>query len=275
MLFKKVNCHLSFHSSFLDLVLSIDNRFEIWVDFAYCHTEDLWEEIGEAIEKADIVLFLMSKDYQDSKSCRQEVMYAKDSLKKRFIPIYLKKDFVATGWLGVRIVGPQYVRFGKRSFDDTIKELVKIIADDSKQSGSKKPKPAAAKPSLTTTEIKPIENNDNPSNSVEETFRPIESDLTPPTKPVETWTKKEITLWLDQNHVQQELIDIYDFQYGTDLLLYGQCLRPDWQIEYADMRTRYEQKYNTTLYRDQFVRFVGAIQSLQPSRVTSKACIIS
>ena len=58
---------------------------------------DLWEEVAAAIEKADVILFLMSKDYQDSKSCRQEVMYSKDSLKKRFIPIYIKKNFIATG----------------------------------------------------------------------------------------------------------------------------------------------------------------------------------
>ncbi|CAF5135155.1 unnamed protein product, partial [Rotaria magnacalcarata] len=83
-------------------------RLQIWVDFEYCHTEDLWEEIALAIEESKVIIFLMSKDYQDSKSCRQEVMYTKDSQKKRFIPVYIKKEFVATGWLGVRIVGPQY-----------------------------------------------------------------------------------------------------------------------------------------------------------------------
>ncbi|CAF5092920.1 unnamed protein product, partial [Rotaria sp. Silwood1] len=33
-------------------------------NFEYCHTEDLWEEIGQAIEAANVILFLMSTDYQ-------------------------------------------------------------------------------------------------------------------------------------------------------------------------------------------------------------------
>ncbi len=245
----------------------VDNRLEVWVDFAYCHSEDLWEEIGEAIEKSDVILFLMSKDYQDSKSCRQEVMYTKDSLKKRFIPIYMNKEFTATGWLGVRIVGPQYIRFGKKSFEDTIKELSKIIHDDKKQQESEqtKPSPITENKPVTSTnnEIKPIENNQTKSN------------LKLSKKPIEQWTKKDVIQWFDDNYIHQELIDLYNFQNGKDLLLYGECLRPDWQIEYNDMRERYQKKYNTQLYRDQFVRFVGAMNRLQPSKSNSKLCIIS
>jgi hypothetical protein len=265
----------------------VDNRLEVWVDFAYCHSEDLWEEIGEAIEKSDVILFLMSKDYQDSKSCRQEVMYTKDSLKKRFIPIYMNKEFTATGWLGVRIVGPQYIRFGKKSFEDTIKELSKIIHDDKKQQESEqtKPSPITENKPVTSTnnEIKPIENTNNEIKPIESTnneIKPIENNQTKSNlklskKPIEQWTKKDVIQWFDDNYIHQELIDLYNFQNGKDLLLYGECLRPDWQIEYNDMRERYQKKYNTQLYRDQFVRFVGAMNRLQPSKSNSKLCIIS
>ena len=250
---------------------------EIWVDFAYCHTEDFWEEIGEAIEKSDVVLLLMSKDYQDSKSCRQEVMYTKDSLKKRFIPIYTKKDFTATGWLGVRIVGPQYVRFGKKSFDDTSKELIKLIHDDKKQQEVDQKKETKPAPVF---ETKPVENTAIQTKPTENQIKPtennhIQSTLKPSSKkPVERWTKADITQWFDENSVHQDLIDLYDFRHGKDLLLYGQCLRPNWQIEYNDMRERYQGKYNTPLYRDQFVRFVGAINRLEPSEMNSKTCVI-
>lgn len=247
----------------------LDTRFEVWVDFSYCHTEDFWEEIGEAIEKSNVVLFLMSKDYQDSKSCRQEVMYAKDSLKKRFIPIYMKKDFTATGWLGVRIVGPQYVRFGKKTFDETVKELVKIILDDKKQQETepiKETKPTSTKPPV-------IDNTDNETKPVENI--PIESNIKLPNKPTEQWTKKDITQWFNDNHIHQELVDLYDFHHGMDLLIYSQWLKSDWQIEYNDMRERYQQKYNTQLYRDQFVRLVSALHRLPPAKINSKACIIS
>jgi len=268
---------------------------EVWVDFAYCHSEDLWEEIAEAIEKSDVILFLMSKDYQDSKSCRQEVMYAKDSLKKRFIPIYMNKDFTATGWLGVRIVGPQYIRFGKRSFEDTIKELSKIIHDDKKQESEQtketKPSPVTEnKPIIenkpvksTNDETKPIESTNNQIKPIENTnneIKPIENNHTEsniklPKKPTEKWTKKDVIQWFNDNYIHRELIDLYDFQNGIELLLYGECLRPDWQIEYNDMRERYKQKYNTQLYRDQFVRFVAVMNQLQPSKPNSKVCVIS
>lgn len=245
----------------------IDNRLEIWVDFAYCLTDDLWEEIGQAIEQANVVLFLMSKDYQESKSCRQEVMYAKDSLKKRFIPIYIRKEFVATGWLGVRIVGPQYIRFGKKAFDDTIKELIKLIIEDKRQHGSdltklNSPLSNTASPvTNTNNETKPHENNYS------------KSDRKYLNKPIEHWTKQDISQWFHDNSIPQELEDLYDFQYGIDLLLYGQCLRPDWQLEYDMVKERYEEKFNAKLYRDHFVRFVGAIYRLKSSN--SKLCVVS
>jgi len=277
--------------SFSEYDCFIDNRLDVWVDFAYCHTEDLWEEIGEAIEKASVVLFLMSTDYQDSKSCRQEVMYAKDSLKKRFIPIYVKKDFQATGWLGVRIVGPQYIRFGKRPFDGTVKELMNIIFDDKTQKEPDKQKETKPPPVVPppVTETKPVQNannltESNQGNPTKPNLEPIdddhtESNLKPSKKPIEKWSKKDITQWFNDNQIHQELVNVYDFRHGTDLLLYGQCLRPDWQIEYNDIKERYRQKYNSQLYRDQFVRFVGAVHRLQPSQSQpqsqSKLCIIS
>ncbi|CAF3517380.1 unnamed protein product [Rotaria sp. Silwood1] len=213
----------------------------------------------------------MSKDYQDSKSCRQEVMYAKDVLKKRFIPIYVKKDFVATSWLGVRIVGPQYIRFEKKLFDDTIEEVIKLIIEDKKQQKSDKKK--VIEPSTTSPIIdnKSIEDIKNETKSTEDNH--IKSNRNYSKIPVEQWKKENIAQYFDDNYIHQELIDLYDFRHGIDLLLYRQCLRPDWQIEYNAISERYEEKYNTKLYRDQFVRFVGAVHRLESSN--SKSCIIS
>ncbi|CAF2114923.1 unnamed protein product [Rotaria magnacalcarata] len=252
--------------------LQKDTRLQIWVDFEYCHTEDLWEEIALAIEESKVIIFLMSKDYQDSKSCRQEVMYTKDSQKKRFIPVYIKKEFVATGWLGVRIVGPQYIRFEKRSFDDTAKELIKLIIEDETQQESDKNKQTdqSAKPSP-PIDNKPVDNTDNQIKPTEN--NDVNSVQTPLKKPIEQWKRKDITQWFYDNRIHKELADLYDFQCGTDLLLYGQCLRPDWQTEYQAISERYEQKYKKKLYRDQFVILVGAIHRLQPSN--SKLCNIS
>ena len=236
---------------------------DVWVDFLNCHSNDIWGEIAEAIETSNVVLFLMSKDYQDSKSCREEVLYAKDTLKKRIIPIYTKTDFTARGWLGIRIAGPQYVRFGKKSFDDTVTQLINLINEDKKQK---------TRPPL-VTEPTPIENSNNEKNPTENNHT-VSNRKPSSKKPIKEWTKSDITQWFNENSIHQDLVDLYDFQHGTELLLFSQCLRPDWQHEYNDIRERYQQKYNAPLYRDQFVRFVSAINRLELSQSNSKSCVI-
>ncbi|CAF3025327.1 unnamed protein product [Rotaria sp. Silwood2] len=211
----------------------------------------------------------MTKDYQDSKSCRQEVMYTKDSLKKRFIPIYVKRDFVASGWLGVRIVGPQYLRFGKKPFEETVKDLVKLIFDDKSEKNSKH-KVAKVPVTVPLVEIKPDENdkpneespkdNYDDSNQSSHELLPL---LVPNPKPIEKWNSKDIADWFDANKVRCELKEMYDFQCGTELLLYGQCLRPEWQSEYFDVREQFLKQYSTVLYRNEFVRLVNVINQLE------------
>ncbi|CAF4606046.1 unnamed protein product, partial [Didymodactylos carnosus] len=72
-------------------------QFDVWIDYlnyeltnytSVTHSDDIWEEIAEAIEIASVVILIVSKEYYDSKSCRQELSYASDVLKKRIIPIY-------------------------------------------------------------------------------------------------------------------------------------------------------------------------------------------
>ncbi|CAF1536758.1 unnamed protein product, partial [Didymodactylos carnosus] len=106
-----------------------DKQLDIWVDFMYSHFIDIWEEIASAIEKADIVLFLLSKDYFDSKSCRQEVAYATDTLRKRFIPIYIDQGYQCGGWLGIRIAGLKYICFGdgEEKFKNSFRDLLNTI----------------------------------------------------------------------------------------------------------------------------------------------------
>lgn len=206
-------------------------------------------------------------------------MYAKDSLKKRFIPIFVQKEFVPTGWLGVRIVGPQHVRFGKRSFDETIKELSKLIMDDKKspETNTQKPPPASlidTKPAPPTDlGKKPVDTCNNLTDANEESIGKLLE------KPVEKWTSADISQWFVAIRIPKELEELYCFSNGRDLLLYGQCLRPDWQSEYNDVRERYQKKYQTTLYREHFVRFVGAINRLASasspaSQSNSKLCLI-
>ncbi|CAF1336596.1 unnamed protein product [Didymodactylos carnosus] len=121
-----------FCKTLIDTLQQSSKQTHFWVDFlninsAAVHSNDLWEEIAAAIEKADAIILIMSKNYYDSKSCRQELSYAKDMQKKRIIPIYMQKEYKPTGWLGIRTAGLAYIDFSKKAFDIAFKELSEIL----------------------------------------------------------------------------------------------------------------------------------------------------
>lgn len=75
------------------------NKFKVWIDFRECVMDDPWDKIADAIEQATIVICFISEYYQQSKSCRQEFIYAADGLEKPIVPI-LMGNYKPRGWLG-------------------------------------------------------------------------------------------------------------------------------------------------------------------------------
>lgn len=95
-------CHIDddFCTRLLDLFATQRDSFDIWIDRTHCQAvTDLWDAIAEGMEHASAIVCLLSNDYFESKSCRQEFIYAVDSLKKPIVPILLG-DFSPKGWLG-------------------------------------------------------------------------------------------------------------------------------------------------------------------------------
>ena len=95
-------CHADniFCTRIFELFNTHSDTFEIWIDRTHCQAAtDLWEAIADGIEKASVIVSLLSEKYFESKSCRQEFIYAMDSLKKPVIPVLLG-DFEPKGWLG-------------------------------------------------------------------------------------------------------------------------------------------------------------------------------
>lgn len=95
-------CHAN--NAFCDQILSLldekSDLFDIWVDKRFCQTsDDVWALIAKGIKEAQLIISIVSKEYMESKACRQEVIYAKDRLNKRFLPVYLEKPDVQD-WLG-------------------------------------------------------------------------------------------------------------------------------------------------------------------------------
>lgn len=89
-----------------------------------------WKQIAHNIEKSDIVLFLISKDFLTNKSCRQELIYVIDLLKKPCIPIFINQDFKPTDWLNERINDLKCIRFDDSNFTESCNELITIINEN-------------------------------------------------------------------------------------------------------------------------------------------------
>ena len=88
-------------SSFCQEMLThfADDAYDVWIDYRCCQAGDLWEAIAQGMEQAQAIVTVISKDYVESKSCRQEFCYAIDVLRKPIIPIILA-EYRPFGWLG-------------------------------------------------------------------------------------------------------------------------------------------------------------------------------
>jgi len=79
----------------------IKRGYDVWVDFNFLKTGDLWEQIAAGMKRANIIICLISEDYCKSKSCRLEATYALEKLQatKPIIPVMLRKHELPD-WLG-------------------------------------------------------------------------------------------------------------------------------------------------------------------------------
>ena len=186
----------------------------------------LWKEIAQTIQQSKVILVLISKEFFYSKSCRQELMYITDTMKKLFFPIFIDKDFKPTGWLHERITRLKYVRFGEKDFMVTCQELLSLI-------------------------------NENLSMNIS-----LDRDSLYITK----WNDIKIKQWFTNNNIIPELYDFYHFHNGMELLLYAQAtLAYPWTKEYERIRLRFEEKFKQqeqSLSEDQFLQFIYALKRL-------------
>jgi hypothetical protein len=97
------------------------------MNVSICIDSDNWKQIAQTIHQSDIILFLISKDFYNNKSCRQELIYVTDILKKLFIPVFINSDYQAIGWLHQRIDTIKSIRFEEEDVLNTCEELLSMI----------------------------------------------------------------------------------------------------------------------------------------------------
>ena len=226
-----------------ELVEQLSSHLSVWVDYNQLqhggvHSDDLWEDIARAMEMATVIILIVSHEYYNSKSCRQELSYATDTLKKRIIPIYApEQKYKAAGWLGIRIAGQKYVHFGRKIFNAAFEELVSLVNPDEKP-GTVSCTPCAVDP------VKPVEHELSPKN----------------------WTSKEIRKWFDDNHVHADLVALFSnrFHTGTALIAYAHHLKQCYRSEFMQILTNYHTQFNgKQLQTVDFITFVDALWRLR------------
>ncbi|CAF3274454.1 unnamed protein product [Rotaria sp. Silwood2] len=199
---------------------------------------DLGEEIGGAMETATVIVLIISQEYYDSKSCRQELSYACDTLKKRIVPIYApNQKYKATGWLGIRIAGQKYVHFGRTNFTNALDELLSVLIVDQKSMAIQK-----SSNKVTSTKLNEEENS------------------------LKNWTSEDIRKWFNDNHIHSDLITLLvdEFHTGTALIVYARHLKQFYQDEYIQILTSYYKIFNgKRLQTLDFITFVDALWRLR------------
>ncbi|CAF1244118.1 unnamed protein product [Adineta steineri] len=228
-----------------EVVEHLSQYITVWIDYKQvtqnnAHSDDLWEEIAGAMEMASIIILIVSKEYYDSKSCRQELSYATDTLKKRIVPIYAPdQQFKASGWLGIRIAGQKYVHFGRKHFTDAFNELLSLVTVDQKSiaipASTSSQKPIVAKTSKIDTSLK-------------------------------SWTSKDIRKWFEDNHIHKDLITLFADQFytGTALIVYAHHLKRFYRNEYSEISTNYSRTFHgKRLQTIDFITFADAFWRLR------------
>ncbi|CAF4780583.1 unnamed protein product, partial [Rotaria sp. Silwood2] len=72
--------------------------YKVWLDQEQMHGSTI-QAMANVVEDAEIILMCMSETYKRSANCQFEAEYAFNR-KKHIVPIKMKKDYVADGWLG-------------------------------------------------------------------------------------------------------------------------------------------------------------------------------
>ena len=108
--------------------------FQIWIDVEKM-SGDIFDKMAEAVEGSTVVLICMTSKYEKSANCKRELNYAVEK-KKKLIPIYLEKDYVAGGSLGLIMAGKLYFDFTDgNNFKENIENLKNEIENQMRVQG--------------------------------------------------------------------------------------------------------------------------------------------
>ncbi|CAF3439351.1 unnamed protein product [Rotaria socialis] len=263
------------NSNFCDKILELLDQkadlLDIWIDKRFCKSsDDVWESIAKGIKDSELIICIVSSEYLTSKACRQEVIYAKDRLNKRFLPVYLGRPEISE-WLDIRLAEYKYVRFQNTHLplnEDKVEEfLSKVIESipseyqpDTNLIGTHHRSSPIFDQALTIEIIKADGNL--------ATLKPTET-IDNRNKSVLTWTQDDIYDWFARYDICPYIRDMYQFKTGAQMITYAECLKDEWQKQYDKYAPRYARRYpHKELLEHEFALFISALRQLAGSYIT-------
>ncbi|CAF4119036.1 unnamed protein product [Rotaria sp. Silwood2] len=277
------------NNDFCDKILEILDQktdlFDVWIDKRCCkNSVDIWESIAKGIKNSDLIICIISSEYLTSKACRQEIIYAKDRLNKRFLPVYLGKPNISD-WLGktcyiniyifvidqisfdidIRLAEFKYVRFqnthlklDERKVEELLSTVVEFISPGHATQNNitiRHHHTSSFSHELPRTEV-------IRSQSTLTTSQPVEI-VENRNKPILKWTQDDIHYWFLQHNICSEIRDMYQFKTGAQMITYAECLKDGWQKQYERYAPRYVQRYpDKELLEHEFALFTSALKQL-------------
>lgn len=251
------------------------DSYDVWIDRTHCQgTDDLWELIAGGIEGASLVVCLLSPQYFESKSCRQEFVYAADKRKKKLVPILLDK-FEPAGWLGECCTCPSPSLFTSAGIRMTGLKYVRF--KDIERPEQKK------MDELCTTILTSLSLTKETTHRDEIPLKMIPAPATPPRqRSFAQWTSSsdDIHAWFADHHISSELRDLFNFQSTKEMLAYAPLVVTDREQQLSIYTRLFARKYSgNDLPPNEFYRLALALEQLLDEHrsvaVQSKTCSIS
>ncbi|CAF1339487.1 unnamed protein product [Adineta ricciae] len=272
--------------------LEEDSQLSIWADWKRSGHNYAWKDIGTNMDKADVIICIVTQDYVGSQNCMCEFRYAIEDLdmksKNGLIPILIGRDYKLPGHVAIPMKGPDYIRFNAykgfdmevapstqdESFTSKCQAVRDRILYGSNEQDIEKDKTVVSK------------TDDNKTNTIEPKI------VTAPTKPVHEWTEQDIAQWLASIPVPHELTALCKFQSVEELLDYAHDFKVNETIIYVALKDEFKDKYGSTLQRKHYLSLKNAFEQLlvdnqskdelnvqkssqtQTNTITSRSCML-
>ncbi|XP_067933381.1 uncharacterized protein [Watersipora subatra] len=177
-----------------------DNGYRVWMDIENMSGSTL-TSMSQAIERATVVIILLSDQYKTSPACRAEAEYAY-KLEREIIPLKVQSGYSPDGWLGMLIGMKMSFDFTESSEKDaTYQQLIAALGDKGKGppiSDTREPvEPDVPDGQLPTDETKPTSPLPKQNIAYQAMLNPY-ADLQ-----CASWNSSSVSSWIDKNKLQE------------------------------------------------------------------------